>query len=357
MRRGATQVLTAALLLGSGALLAIAGAAVGSSSSNSTVFEDASGDNRDGADVTRVRVTNQDDGQLVFEITLPNRESLVGSELIVLYMDTDRNGSTGSSGTDFVIGTYARTGRVYIDKWTGTAFTRQRQSLDSAFSPRTLTLRARQSELALSGWFDFSIVTWASPYTGPESAIFGDRAPNSGRYRHSMTPGGAVTTTRTTVASVDTDADGVLDRSDKCVHRKAGAYDFNRNGCPGPFRMMSLTLTKPTRTSEDYTWWTADRPPILSGAASRAKVVVDDALHSEAGVADSGGRYRSRILGSTKYALGRLITFKVTKPGWIGASWEIKILNRDPGWSTHRLLCIPAGGGSPKNCRDVDRGS
>lgn len=358
MRRAATRLLTAALLLAVGALLAISGAA-GSSSSNSTAFEDPSGDGKEGADVTRVRVTNQDDGQLVFEITLPNRESLIGSESIQLFIDTDRNGSTGSSGADFGIAIFARTGRVYIDKWTGSAFSRQRQSLDSSFSARSLTFRARQSELSLSGWFDFSLVTWASPYNGPGTGILGDRAPNSGHWRHSMILGAPVVTTtpRATIASADADADGVLDGSDKCVDRKAGAYDSNRNGCPGPFKTMSLTLTRPSRTYNDYTWWTPERPPVLSGAAPRARVVVDDAIRSEVGLTDSRGRHQSRLLGTSKYALGRVITFKVTKPGWIGAHWEIKILNRAPGWSTYRTLCIPAGGGSPKDCRRVDHGS
>lgn len=91
-------------------------------------------------------------------------------------------------------------------------------------------------------------------------------------------------------------------------------------------------------------------------APDRARVVIDDAIHTEKGVTDLA-RYKSRMLLTTKYALGRVITFKVTKPGWIGAHWEIKILNRSPGYETHRILCIPPNGGGSKDCRQVSRGS
>ncbi len=289
---------------------------------------------------------------LVFEITVPNRESLSATESIQLFMDTDRNGQTGSNGADFALSMFGRSGRVYIDKWTGSSFARQRQSLDSGFAPRSLTMRARQSELSLSGYIEFWIVT----YLTTEPYVAGDR---TARWHHNMTAGttAATTTPQGTVASVDTDKDGILDGSDKCLRQKAGPYDFNRNGCPGPFKTMSLTLTNPSTTSDNYTWWTSDRPAILGGGAPGARVVIDDAIRSESGRTDTRGRYRSRLLGTSKYALGRVITLQVTKPGWIGSHWEIKILNRHPGWSTYRTLCISPSGGSPKDCRHVDRGS
>ena len=356
MRLAVLRLSAAALVLTGSALLAIS-VAEGSSSANSTTFDDAGSDARAGADVTRVRATNQDDGQLVFVLTLPNRESLVGSESIQLFIDTDRNGNTGSSGADFAISIFAQTGRVFIDKWTGSSFSRQRQSLDSAFSTRTLTLRARQAEFSLSGWFEFWIVTYSSPYTA-DTRTLGDRAPDSGRWRHNMTPGTiGTTTTTTTAAPADSDRDGVLDRSDACANRKAGPYDPNHNGCPGPFKTMSLRLNAPSRTFDNYTWWVFARPAVLGGAAPGAKVVIDNGSKREVGFADGGGRYESRLLTERKYPLGRVITFKVTRSRWIGAQWEIKILNRAPGFSTHRRLCIPPSGGSARDCRNVDRGS
>ena len=124
-----------------------------------------------------------------------------------------------------------------------------------------------------------------------------------------------------------------------------------------PFARMTLRLTAPYRTSEDYTWWSSERLPILGGAPPRARVIVDDAIHAEKGVTNEAGRYKSTLLLTTKYAFGRVITFKVTKRGWIGAHWEIKILNRSPGYETRRILCIPPSGGSSKDCRQVSRGS
>ena len=121
MRRAITRLVTTAGLLAAGALVSIA-VATGSRTANSTSFDDASGDNQNGPDVTRVRVTNRDDGMLVFEITVPNRESMSGNESIEVFMDTDRNGSTGTNGADFALSFFARSGRVYIDKWAGSSF-------------------------------------------------------------------------------------------------------------------------------------------------------------------------------------------------------------------------------------------
>jgi len=343
--------LAVGLLLGLGALLAIS-AAVGSPFANSTIFDDPTGDAAEGPDITRVRVTTRDDGQLILELTMPNREGLVGTEAVAVYMDTDRNGSTGYSGIDFVFVVFARSGRAYLDKWTGTSFARQRQLLDSGYSSRSVIFRASQTEIALSGYLDFYIISFARN-DGTNPNVVGDRTT---RWRHSLTPGGA-TTARAPSSPADTDGDGVGDLADRCVTRKAGFFDVNRNGCPGPYKRMSaLSLTNPNKTFNNETWWTPDRPAILGSAAPRARVEIRDGNESEVGRTDAAGRFRSRKMSLKRYALGRVISFKVNKAGWIGAYLEIEILNRLPGWEVRRRLCVPATGGSPAPCSRVDRG-
>ena len=77
---------------------------------NSQTFVDPTGDNLGGSpDITTVRASNDDAGNLELQLVIPNRTDLTDPDFIGVYVDTDRSVSTGcrSSAGDSV-----RTGRL-----------------------------------------------------------------------------------------------------------------------------------------------------------------------------------------------------------------------------------------------------
>lgn len=115
----ARRVLT---LLGLFALLAAAPAGA----SNTTTYQDSTGENPAAPDITSIVVSNDDAGMITFQIAIPNRPQLTRDILVDMLVDTDGNATTGdpeSLGADYAIELFL--GEVALFKWDGTAFTRR----------------------------------------------------------------------------------------------------------------------------------------------------------------------------------------------------------------------------------------
>jgi len=163
---------TACLLL----LAPLAGA------SNSSAYVDGAGDASPAApDLTAVQVSNDDAGNVLFRISIPNRAALAYTDLVSLLVDADTRTGTGCGrGTfgaeyalDVLAGRYVF-GRCLRGNWD---FTKRPASFNGAFAGSTLTLRANRRDLGGASRFDFRI--GAAAATGADPAY--DFAPDIGR--------------------------------------------------------------------------------------------------------------------------------------------------------------------------------
>jgi hypothetical protein len=69
-----------------------------------STFTDPQGDAVAGAaDITQVVVSNDLDGNVTFAVTLADRTTLTSDDLLFIFLNTDKNASTGVAGIDYAI--------------------------------------------------------------------------------------------------------------------------------------------------------------------------------------------------------------------------------------------------------------
>jgi hypothetical protein len=93
---------------------------------NSATFQDSTGEDPLGPDITTITVSNTDAGMLSFRITIPNRPQFGQDMLINLWVDSDSNTATGDpdiAGVDYVMQLIQ--GEINLYRWDGTNFTRR----------------------------------------------------------------------------------------------------------------------------------------------------------------------------------------------------------------------------------------
>src|SRR6266545_614669 len=93
-----------------GALLAaLPTAALGGSArsaANSTTFPDSIGEDANAPDITNVVVSNDDAGNITFQINISNRPALTADMFLLVFLNTDQNSATGNTqllGADYYI--------------------------------------------------------------------------------------------------------------------------------------------------------------------------------------------------------------------------------------------------------------
>jgi hypothetical protein len=154
---------TACLLL----LAPLAGA------SNNSVYADAAADGLPAApDLTDVRVSNDDAGNVSFKISIPNRAALADTDLVSLLVDVDGKTGTGCArgvfGAEYALDVLANRyvfGHCVRGSWD---FTRRPSSFAGSFASSTLALRVNRRDLGGTSRFDFRI--GAAAATGADPA-------------------------------------------------------------------------------------------------------------------------------------------------------------------------------------------
>lgn len=149
--------------------------------SNGALYADAAADAPSAApDVTAVQVSNNDAGQIVFRISIPNRTELADTDLVALLIDADRRTGTGCArgvfGAEYALDVLANRyvfGRCVRGKWD---FAKRPASFGGSFTNGTLTLTTNRRDLGRTGRFDFRI--GAAAATGADPAY--DFAPDVG---------------------------------------------------------------------------------------------------------------------------------------------------------------------------------
>jgi hypothetical protein len=136
-----------------------------------TTFTDPQGDAPGGtADIAQVVTSNDYDGNMTFTLTLANRASLVSDDVILFFLDTDKNPSTGTSGVEYLIGVDAR-GPLLL-RATGSTFEPVAAStLTSADGGKTV--RINRSDLGGATGFVFYLYS-----TRDSNLDVGDDAPD-----------------------------------------------------------------------------------------------------------------------------------------------------------------------------------
>jgi hypothetical protein len=125
---------------------------------NSTTFVDSTGEDPNAPDITSIVVTNDDAGNIVFQINISNRPALTPDMFVLVYLDTDQSASTGDTqlfGSDYVI--QLESGSVNLFKWNGTDFAAapSQTSLTYSYTTAGATIRISASDLGRTRAFNF----------------------------------------------------------------------------------------------------------------------------------------------------------------------------------------------------------
>lgn len=328
--------------------------------SNDQTFTDPS-ESIAAADVTSVRVRNDDAGMLSFAIQFSNRTAL-GNEGISLYVDSDANQGTGSAGSEYRLRYFgASVPQMKLEQWNGSTW--DENAPQSSFSgtfdsaTQTLTFAVSRTELGNTAGFNFFVFTAA---TGTSDQ---DYAPDMGRYTYQVVisspspppppPPPPPSPPAALPPPPDTDRDGVVDTRDGCPTLASGPYDRNANGCPGPYARMRPSFHPIASTSGGFTTYTQF---VISNLVPGASVTVSfrgSVEHLRA----KRRSVASKLLVRKPAHRGTPITLRAVKRGTIGYAATVVVTTVAPAYRIVRTLCIPATGSkAARSCSRVDRG-
>jgi hypothetical protein len=149
-------------------LAALPAAALGDSSrraANSTTFPDSTGEDANGPDMTSVIVSNDDAGNITFQINVSNRPTLTEDMFFLIDLDTDQNSTTGgpdvlldTQGNDYVIQLIP--GSVDLFQWNGTDYVgaSAQSSLTFTYAATGPTIRVSASDLGKTKGLKFAVL-------------------------------------------------------------------------------------------------------------------------------------------------------------------------------------------------------
>jgi hypothetical protein len=183
-RRSPLGALAALVFAGvAAALLALAGGAA------SAVLQDAAGDSGDAPDVTSLTVTNDARGRIAFRLAFANRPngleaSETAHDVVSLFLNTDRNASTGDpDGDDYLLQVSGN--GFALAPWRSSRFTPlARADARATRSGGTATVTVASAALGRTRAFD--LVVTSLRITGAAFPI-GDTAPATGRWSYTLT--------------------------------------------------------------------------------------------------------------------------------------------------------------------------
>jgi hypothetical protein len=144
-------------------LVAMPALAFGDSSSrasNSTTFADSVGEDANAPDITNVVVSNDDAGNITFQVNVSNRPALTSDMFFLIFIDSDQNQATGESdllGSDYII--ELDPGAVSLFQWNGTDYVAaaSQTSLTYAYAATGPTIRVSAAELGKTTGFKFGV--------------------------------------------------------------------------------------------------------------------------------------------------------------------------------------------------------
>ena len=164
---------TLALGLVAIALIALPAIALGSAArtaTNSQSYQDSTGEDPAAPDITSIGVTNDDTGAITFQINIANRPAFTPDMLLDIFLDTDKNASTGASqffGADYLI--ELQPGAVGLFQWNGSDFVGalSQSSLTFSYGTTGATIRVNALDLNRTKGFNFATAIVSGLVTDP----------------------------------------------------------------------------------------------------------------------------------------------------------------------------------------------
>lgn len=167
-----------------------------------TSLTDPAGDAAGAADITRIDVSNDASGTVSFRITTSS--PLTDAEEIVVFLDADRNRSTGPGGTERLVG--VSLGSVFSESWNGTDWVDSPlASLRGSVSGTTAELSLARSDIGNASEFGFDVGSIL--FDGSGKPLNWDLAPDGGTWTYQLTFAQCGN-------GRDDDADGTVDGKD-----------------------------------------------------------------------------------------------------------------------------------------------
>jgi hypothetical protein len=153
---------------------------------NSTTFTDSTGENANAPDITTIVVSNNDAGLITFKVNISNRPALTPDMTVWIFLDTDRNASTGdTNGAEYLL--ELDPGALTLFHWNGSDYVAasSQSSVTFGYDATGATMRASAADLGNVKAFDFyalAISGIAIDASGnPDfSNANGDSAPDAG---------------------------------------------------------------------------------------------------------------------------------------------------------------------------------
>src|SRR3954449_7453349 len=158
-------------------LVALGALAFASPAYADQTYTDGTGEDAASADLTTIAVSNSAASKtLTFKIQIANMPALEDNALVGVFVDADRNASTGESGFDY--GFFADKTGYELDKWDGTQFTAVTPfTAQVSYNAGLLTAVFDPAALGSPKSFDFGVLTFRGP--DPENPAV-DVAPDGG---------------------------------------------------------------------------------------------------------------------------------------------------------------------------------
>ena len=171
-----------------------------SSSANRVTFEDSTGEDPQGPDITTVTLSNDDRGTLAWVINVPNRPTLTPDMEFDILINSDSNTATGAPellGADYIlvlIGPIGGPAEAALFRWNGTDYTLTgvpQSSLIFGFANGAATIRMNASELGNARRMQFAALALTGVALGPDGQLNYDNAridfaPDVGRGMYSF---------------------------------------------------------------------------------------------------------------------------------------------------------------------------
>jgi hypothetical protein len=129
--------------------------------SNSTTFTDSVGEDANAPDIVNIVVSNDDAGNITFQVNVSNRPTLTADMLFLIFLDTDQNSATGDpdlGGTDYVVQLVP--GAVDLFQWNGSDYTAapSQASLTFSYTSAGPTIRVSASDLGKTKAPNFFVI-------------------------------------------------------------------------------------------------------------------------------------------------------------------------------------------------------
>ena len=128
---------------------------------NSTTYPDSTGEDPAAPDITSVVVSNDDAGLITLQVNVSNRPTLTADMYFLIFLDTDKNQSTGASdflGADYAIQLVP--GAVDLFQWNGTTYVRaaSQASLTFSYTATGPVIRVSAADLGKTKAFNFGVI-------------------------------------------------------------------------------------------------------------------------------------------------------------------------------------------------------